>query len=175
MAWDKPNVVAGKLTVLACAALSCGFVSSTMALVVLQLSLPPTDGAYGQPLSSIWSDPFVRMIAVPASFIGAGIWFLLSLPTLWNTRLSHSIPLVFIVTVLAAGISGPLGPLSPVSALAAAVGAMLICHWKMRVPMKGGCCEACGYDLRGSRSDTCPECGQVIPEYIRQVRDGVGI
>lgn len=41
--------------------------------------------------------------------------------------------------------------------------ATAFCRWpRRRYPM--GCCEACGYDLRGSKqSATCPACGEAIP------------
>ena len=34
--------------------------------------------------------------------------------------------------------------------------------WRQRRRIRQGCCEVCGYDLRGSVSDRCSECGEAF-------------
>lgn len=37
-------------------------------------------------------------------------------------------------------------------------------NWRLRKRVRGGCCVRCGFDLRGSMSGRCGECGTSIPE-----------
>jgi hypothetical protein len=41
---------------------------------------------------------------------------------------------------------------------------------RQRVRIKRSQCAACGYDLRGSASDQCPECGEALPAFNRPGR-----
>lgn len=46
------------------------------------------------------------------------------------------------------------------------------CHRLFQVPeLRHGTmhCQSCGYDLRGSVTPTCPECGWTIPPALQQV------
>jgi hypothetical protein len=123
----------GRALGLAAASLACGFSSATAALVTLHLSLPPEDGAYGQPLTEVWSDPFVRMVAAPFALLGAALGFAAALGLLWRTRLLGSIPVVFGGTVLVAAIAGPLGLMAPLPTLGYGIWAMLWCRKRFAV------------------------------------------
>jgi hypothetical protein len=72
-----------------------GFVTASVHMIAIQLSLPPTDLAYGQSLLSIWDDPFVRTIAVPVALFSG----ILVSPVLYfclrRRRLSVALPIVF--------------------------------------------------------------------------------
>lgn len=118
----------GRALGLAAASLACGFSAATAALVTLHLSLPPEDGAYGQPLTEVWSDPFVRMAAVPLALLGAALGFAAALGLLWRTRLPASIPVVFGGTVLVAALAGPLGLMAPFPTLGYGILAMVWCR-----------------------------------------------
>ena len=113
---------------LAAASLACGFSAATAALVTLHLSLPPDDGAYGTPLTEVWSDPFVRMFAVPLVLLGAALGFAAALALLWRTKLPASIPVVFGGTVLVAAIAGPLGHVAVFPTLGFGILSMLWCR-----------------------------------------------
>lgn len=46
--------------------------------------------------------------------------------------------------------------------------------WQPPLPMnRGKPCPACGYDLRGSRSDVCPECGAYYQEALEEMQERV--
>src|SRR2546426_12218946 len=49
------------------------YISAAVFVVGLQLSLPPSDLAYDQPLAQVFSDPFVRDIAFTVSSIAGAI------------------------------------------------------------------------------------------------------
>lgn len=42
--------------------------------------------------------------------------------------------------------------------------AAAVAWWRDRRRFPAGCCSACGYDLTGNVSGTCPECGQAVAE-----------
>jgi hypothetical protein len=126
MGWIGRTAVRGMA--LAIASLLCAFTAATASLIGLQLSLPPSDLAYGQPLTSVWADPFVRIVATQMALIGAAIGFVLAVWTLWNTRLLVSLPLVFLSTVLVSGVFGGMGPFSAIFALVFSLGVMMWCR-----------------------------------------------
>lgn len=113
---------------LAVASLLCAFAAATATLVGLQLSLPPSDLAYGRGLTRVWSDPFVRAVATDVAWTGAAIGYVFALWMLWNTRLLLSIPLVFVVAVVVSGLFGRLWPIAPILALICSIGAMQLCR-----------------------------------------------
>lgn len=118
----------GRVLALASASLACGLSSASAALVTFQLGLPPSDQAYGQALSEVWSDPFVRDMALLFALGGAGLGFAVSLWMLRGARLQPSIPVVFGVTTLAAAVAGPLGPIAVFPTLASGAWAMAWCQ-----------------------------------------------
>jgi len=118
--------VVQRVALLAVSSLLCAFTAATAALVGLQLSLPASDGAYGQPLTEIWSDPFVRDVAVGCALIASAIGFVLAVWRLSRTQLRKSVPVVFVTTVVVAGLAGGMGPLSVVVAL---VAAFIVMEW----------------------------------------------
>lgn len=50
--------------------------------------------------------------------------------------------------------------------LSSAIGVSAYCFFravKLRLPSKDdGCCQTCGYNLRGNTSGVCPECGAAV-------------
>lgn len=71
------------------------FITALAFIVVAQLSLPPTDLAYGQSIAATLRDPFVRTIAGPVAFASS----LLTSPLLYfclrRHRLAVTLPIVF--------------------------------------------------------------------------------
>lgn len=126
MDWIGRTAVRGMA--LAIASLLCAFTAATASLVGLQLSSPPSDLAYGQRLTSVWADPFVRIVATQMALIGAAIGFVLAAWMLWNTRLLVSLPLVFVSTALVSGLFGGMGPFSAIFALVFSLGVMIWCR-----------------------------------------------
>ena len=67
----------------------------------------------------------------------------------------------------------PVWPGFAVNTLLYAAALWLLCaiplHVRRRVRMKRGRCPACGYELRGSASDVCSECGAAVarPQITR--------
>ena len=41
--------------------------------------------------------------------------------------------------------------------------------WRSTKPWRPECCDGCGYDLSGSTSGICPECGTPIPKNLRSI------
>ena len=84
--------------------------------------------------SFLWADPFVQIVAVPVALSGTVVGFLAAALLLWRTRLSRSIPLVFTVTVVVAGMGGYVDPfLGLIAALMCAIGAMVWCQKRFAV------------------------------------------
>ncbi len=52
------------------------------------------------------------------------------------------------------------GAVSLLTTVGLMIAAGLACRWAMRLPGPKGICIECGYDLRGSDSGRCPECGE---------------
>lgn len=71
------------------------FITALAFIVVAQLSLPPTDLAYGQSIAATLRDPFVRTLAGPVAFASG----LLASPLLYfclrRRRLAVTLPIVF--------------------------------------------------------------------------------
>jgi hypothetical protein len=83
---------------------AASFLSAMLYVVVLQLTIPPSDSAYGQSLRETFDDPFVRSIATT----GAAVFALVVLPFalfclrdnwLRNGLISAGVVLVFIAIV----------------------------------------------------------------------------
>ncbi len=55
-------------------------------------------------------------------------------------------------------------------------GGLLVCRmaFKYRQPEEQRRCSACGYNLTGNVSGTCPECGAAVPEDLVRRGDGAG-
>jgi hypothetical protein len=99
------------------------FVTATALIVVIQLSLPPTDLAYGQSIFTPYSDPFVRAIVIPVAAVSG----LLASPLLYfclrRRRLFIALPIIF-SSVLAAVVM--ITPFSQVLGLSSAFGALVV-------------------------------------------------
>jgi hypothetical protein len=104
------------------------FLTAAVFVIVIQLSLPPTDLAYHQGISKTFSDPFVRDIA---SFVA--FWCgLLASPLLFfclrQRKLAVALPIIFGSVLVAVSISTPISPLLGLfCAVAALVGSCIIC------------------------------------------------
>lgn len=95
----------GRALALALAASVCGGITMGVSLVAQQVSLPPSDGAYGLPWWSALDDPFVRAVAVPVAVICAGLGWITSLFTLMRTRLRATVPIVTAAAVVTAALT----------------------------------------------------------------------
>jgi hypothetical protein len=104
------------------------FLTATVYLVAIQLSLPPTDLAYDRSLLKVWDDPFVRTIASTVAFFCG----LLASPILYfclrRRRLVVALPLVFGSVLVAVAAATPLNQLFGLfSGFAALVISCIIC------------------------------------------------
>ena len=74
-------------------------------------------------------DPFVLIVWSQMVLIGAALGFAFSWWLLWRVKLSKAVPIVVVVSVVAAAALAPLfGPLCALPALVAGVLAMLWCR-----------------------------------------------
>jgi len=76
------------------ASLLVAILSGLAALWGLLVSLPPTDGAYGQGVMGTLLDPFVLMVWLPLVCVGWIVGSVLGLLLLRPTNLARSLPLV---------------------------------------------------------------------------------
>lgn len=139
---------------------ACAFAFAITYVVVMRLSLPPTDGAYG---SAPFSDPLVlEVMSVLASVAGAAVFPFMYL-TLRRRRLRVCLPILLGVTfgwiVLVTPVNAGLGFPGSFAALGAG---LLICRSTCPLVYPRGLCQGCGYDLTGNVSGRCPECGATI-------------
>jgi hypothetical protein len=78
---------------------------------------------------------------------------------LMPTRLNRSIPFVFVPPLVVGPLLAFFDPLLAIVAVAFVVAALAVVAM-YRFPLPGpGHCQSCGYDLTGSTSPRCPECG----------------
>lgn len=97
-------------------------------IVVIQLTLPPTDGAYGQGVVATLSDPFVRMIATPFVLVGGVLATPLLYFCLRDRRLAVALPIVFGSVLVAVIVTTPLSQLLGLfSGFAALVVSCIVC------------------------------------------------
>jgi hypothetical protein len=104
------------------------FVTAFIFILVIQLTLPPDDLAYGQPIFTILSDPFVRAVATPVAFVSG----LLASPLLFfclrRLRLTLTLPIVFGSVLAAVVLTTPFSQrLGLFCAYAALAGSCFLC------------------------------------------------
>ena len=87
------------------------FVTAVTYIGVIQLSLPPTDGAYGQGILTTLHDPFVRAIATPVAVVSGLLASPLLFLCLRLRRLAVVLPIVFGSVLVAVAITTPLSHL----------------------------------------------------------------
>jgi len=99
-------------------------------LVTLQLSLPRTDLAYGQPLSRAFSDPFVPAVAAPVATVAGLIAFPVALVCLRRRHLVRCGVLVIGLTlVFLVGATMFLPPVGLVGAPVVTLASLLFCRF----------------------------------------------
>ncbi|HZN41559.1 MAG TPA: hypothetical protein VFD82_22325 [Planctomycetota bacterium] len=104
------------------------FVTAFAFIAVLQLTLPPTNLAYGQGIIETLRDPFVRAIATPVAIASGALATPLLYFCLRHRRLSVALPIVFASVLIAVAITTPLHPwLGLYSAFAALVCSCIAC------------------------------------------------
>lgn len=98
-----------RFSVLALASVVCAVVTAITSLMAYQSSVPPSDSAYGQSALAILADPFVLMVAIPATIVGSVFGFAAALSFLLDTDLSKSVPATMVATPFAAGMCAAAG------------------------------------------------------------------
>ncbi|MCP3904866.1 MAG: hypothetical protein GY715_14665 [Planctomycetes bacterium] len=150
-----------KIALFGAISIGSAFVFASVYVVVFHLSLPPTDGAYGQPMSRVFADPLVRGVASAVALVSGVVFWPVFYFTLRDRRLVYCLPIVLGVVILEivlvtffihALVAWPVSYFALVIAL---VGC-----WAAGVrPSTRHRCSECGYDLRGLPDSRCPECG----------------
>ena len=109
------------------------FVTAFTFIAIMQLTLPPTDRAYGQGILTTVRDPFVRAIATPVALVSGAIASPLLYFCLRRRRLIVALPIVFGSVFIVVAITTPLSPLLGLfSAFVALVISCIVCA---RVPV----------------------------------------
>ena len=104
------------------------FVTAFAFIAALQLTLPPTDGAYGQGIFTTLDDAFVRAIATAVALVSGALASPLLYFCLRHRRLTVSLPIVFGSVLLAVAVTTPLSKLLGLfSGFAALVVSCIIC------------------------------------------------
>jgi len=104
------------------------FSTAAIFMIVVQLSLPPTDMAYGQRISSALSDPFVLTIATPNAALSGLFASLVMFFCLRHRRLTIALPIVFASVFVTVVLITPLSQLlGLISAHAVLVTSSVLC------------------------------------------------
>ena len=104
------------------------FVTAFTFIAVIQFTLPPTDGAYGQSVFTTLRDPFVRTIATPVALASGAVATPLLYFCLRHRRLTVALPIVFGSVLVAVIITTPLSQLLGLfSSFAALVVSCIVC------------------------------------------------
>jgi hypothetical protein len=124
---------------LARGALVCAGTAGIVAVTVLKLTLPVTDGAYGAPFLAFVLNPGVLGVWL---LLVAGFGFLGFVDSLWSLKgadLHRAIPITIVVTALAAGaVAAKLAPLSAPAGLVVGMGAMRGCRLLFPLQARNG-------------------------------------
>lgn len=109
-----------------------GFIGAFMTaftfIAVIQLTLPPTDRAYGQGIFTTLGDPFVMAIATPVALVAGTLATPLLYFCLRRRRLSVALPIVFGSVLLAVIVTTPFSQLLGLfSSFAALVVSCIVC------------------------------------------------
>src|SRR4051812_21521630 len=87
------------------------FVTAFAFIVVIQFSLPPTDGAYGQGIITTLRDPFVCAIALPVALVSGALATPLLYFCLRHRRITVALPIVFCSVLVSVAVTTPLSQL----------------------------------------------------------------
>jgi hypothetical protein len=105
-----------------------GFVTAFTFIAVIQLTLPPSDGAYGQGIFKTLRDPFVIAIATPAALVSGALATPLLYFCLRHRRLTVALPIVFGSVLIAVSTATPFSRLLGLfSGFAALLASCIIC------------------------------------------------
>jgi hypothetical protein len=108
--------------------LTGAFVTAFTFIAVIQLTLPPTDGAYGQGIFTTLHDPFVRAIAMPVALVSGLVATPLLFFCLRQRRLSVALPIVLGSVLAAVAMATPFSQLlGLLSGFAAFVVSCIVC------------------------------------------------
>lgn len=104
------------------------FVTAFTFIAVIQLTLPPTDGASGQGIFETLRDPFVRAIATPVALVSGALATPLLYFCLRRRRLAVALPIVFGSVLVAVAVTTPLDQLFGLfSAIVALIVSCIVC------------------------------------------------
>jgi hypothetical protein len=99
---------------------------------VIQFTLPPTDGAYGQGIITTLRDPFVRAVAIPVALVSGALAAPLLYSCLRHRRIAVALPIVFGSVLVAVAVTTPMSKLlGLLSGFAALVVSSIVCS---RIP-----------------------------------------
>ena len=104
------------------------FITAFTFIGIIQLTLPPTDGAYGQGAFATLRDPFARTMATTVALVSGALASPLLYFCLRRRRLAVALPIVFGSVLIAVAIATPLSQLLGLfSAFAALVISCIVC------------------------------------------------
>ncbi len=136
------------------------FTFATTWVIVMTLTLPPTDGAHGQM-------PFADPLVFPVMSIFACIAAIITFPFLYFMLRDRRFPAAIVILVMIVLIEivcvTPFDPIGGFlgSFVAYFVG-LVVAHRLSPILVEPGYCPKCGYDLRGTPfGNPCSECGTI--------------
>lgn len=117
-----------RAVILAFATVICSGLTMVVGLGVFHLSLPPTDGAYG---GSWFSEPAMT-VAGPLCMLCTLIAYPFMLWGLVRTRLTRSLPLVFLVSLCSMALLARFHVFGALISLACSITTVSVCRWRFR-------------------------------------------
>ncbi len=104
------------------------FVTAFAFIAIIQFTLPPTDGAYGQGIFATLRDPVVRAIAIPVVLVSGAVATPLLYFCLRHRRITVALPIVFGSVLVAVAFTTPLSQLlGLLSGFSALVVSCIVC------------------------------------------------
>ena len=104
------------------------FVTAFTFIAVIQFTLPPSDGAFGQGIFTTLRDPFIHAIAMPVTLVSGALAAPLLYFCLRHHRLTVALPIVFGSVLVAVAVTTPLSQLLGLfSGFAALIVSCIVC------------------------------------------------